>query len=554
MADDGYDYDLGKYSRRVSTSSEAAQLWFNRGLIWSYGFNHEEAIVCFEKALERDPSMAMAHWGIAYAIGPNYNKPWAAFDPGEQRAALARARAEITAAAECAGNAAPIEKALIAALAERWRHVADDFDPAHDAYADAMRPVYAAYSDDLDVCTLFAEALMNRTAWKLWDIKAGKPAEGASTVEARQVLETAFTLLGPKGARAHPGLLHLYVHLMEMSPHPELALNAGDVLADLVPDAGHLRHMPTHIDVLTGAYHDVVARNSAAISADKKFLERSGPFNFYSLYRCHNYHFKIYGAMFLGRFREAIGTADAMTATLPREFLMITSPPMADWAEAFVPLRQHVLIRFGRWREILAQDLPDDPVLYSVTTAMMRYARTVALAATGKVAEATAEREAFLAAYDRVPDSRMLFNNTCRDILKIAEAMLTGELEYRRGNHDVAFGHLRRAVELDDSLPYDEPWGWMQPTRHALGALLLEQGRADEAEAVYRADLGLDGTLPRACQHPDNVWSLHGLHECLVRRGERVESKLIKQRLDLAAARADVPVVSSCYCRLNHAA
>jgi tetratricopeptide (TPR) repeat protein len=148
----------------------------------------------------------------------------------------------------------------------------------------------------------------------------------------------------------------------------------------------------------------------------------------------------------------------------------------------------------------------------------------------------------------------MLFNNTCRDILKVAEAMLTGELEYRRGNHDVAFGHLRRAVELDDSLPYDEPWGWMQPTRHALGALLLEQGRADEAEAVYRADLGLDGTLPRACQHPDNVWSLHGLHECLVRRGERVESKLIKQRLDLAAARADVPVVSSCYCRLNHAA
>ena len=227
---------------------------------------------------------------------------------------------------------------------------------------------------------------------------------------------------------------------------------------------------------------------------------------------------------------------------------------MADWLEGFVPVKQHVLIRFGKWQEILDQALPEDRELYCVTTAMLRYARAVAHASTGKVDEAEQEREAFVAARDRVPEGRTLFNNTCLDILAVAEAMMTGEIEYRKGNFDAAFEHLNRAVELDDSLPYDEPWGWMQPTRHALGALLMEQGRLDEAEAAYRADLGLDGQLRRACWHPDNVWSLHGLHECLTRRGETVEVSHIKQRLDVAVARADVPIEASCFCRLERAA
>jgi tetratricopeptide (TPR) repeat protein len=312
--------------------------------------------------------------------------------------------------------------------------------------------------------------------------------------------------------------------------------------------------MPTHIDVLCGQYHDVVTRNSAAIAADRRFLERAGPMNFYSAYRCHNYHFKVYGAMSLGQYAPAMETAEEMVRTLPAELLRTGSPPMADWLEGFVPIKQHVLIRFGKWKEILEQPLPEDQDLYCVTTAMMRYARTVALASTGEVDAAGAEREAFIAARERVPGTRMLFNNTCLDILAVAEAMMTGELEYRRGNHEEAFAQLRRAVELDDGLPYDEPWGWMQPTRHALGALLMEQGRFDEAEATYRADLGLDGTLRRACQHPDNVWSLHGLYECLARRGETVEAPLIKQRLDLALARTDVPVKASCFCRLERAA
>lgn len=549
-------YDLGIYGWPITTKDPNAQLWFNRGMAWCYGFNHEEAIVCFERALEHDPSCAMAHWGIAYANGPNYNKPWEAFDDEDKRNSLERALAASAAAVNVAAGSTDIEQALIGALSKRYPSspAEEDFGPWNDAYANAMRDVHKAHSDDIDLCALFAEAIMNRTPWQLWDLVTGEPAEGADTLEALDVLETAFRELDAKGANRHPGLLHMYIHLMEMSPHPERALKAGDTLVDLIPDAGHLVHMPTHINVLCGHYHNVVARNSIAIVADRKFLERAGPMNFYSAYRCHNYHFKVYGAMFLGQYAPAMEAAEEMIQTLPSDLLKTGSPPMADWLEGFVPIKQHVLIRFGKWKEILEQPLPEDQELYCVTTAMMRYARTVAFASMDTVDAAEVERDAFLAARDRVPDSRMLFNNTCLDILAVAEAMMTGEVEYRRGNYDAAFEHLHRAVELDDTLPYDEPWGWMQPTRHALGALLMEQGRLDDAEAVYRADLGLDGTLRRACQHPDNVWSLHGLHECLTRRGESVEAAHVKQRLDMAVARSDVPIKASCFCRLERAA
>ena len=543
-------YDLGTFSRNVSTSSADAQLWFDRGLIWTYAYNHEEAIVCFEEALKADPDCAMAHWGIAYAIGPNYNKPWEAFEEDEKPDCLARAADAIGRASQLKDNVTTVERALIEAIQHRYPESPsiEDFAPWNDAFAAAMREVHREFSSDLDVSCFFAESIMNRTPWQLWDLPSGKPAEGADTLEAIDVLETALNDLD--GAWDHPGLLHMYIHLMEMSPHPERALRHGDRLATLVPDAGHLRHMSTHIDVLCGDYMNVVSRNSAAIVADRKYLERAGAENFYSVYRCHNYHFKIYGAMFLGQPGPALEASDELIATLPAETLR----PMADWFEAFVPMKQHVLIRFGMWQEILDQQLPDDADLFSVTTAMMHYARTVALSNSGRLDEAETEKDLFLAARDRVPESRMLFNNSCRDILQVAEQMLMGELEYHKGNHDVAFEHLRRSIELDDNLPYDEPWGWMQPTRHALGALLLEQNRYEEAEAVYRADLGLDSTLSRACQHPANVWSLHGLHECLTQRGDKAEAAIIKLQLDKAAARADVPIRASCYCRKKAAA
>ena len=538
-------FDLGTYSRKVTTQSAGSQMWFDRGLIWIYAYNHEEAISCFEKALAADPNCAIAHWGIAYAIGPNYNKSWEVFDEDEKQTCISRAQQAIDQANKLAAGLTAWEKALILAIAHRYPTNAtlEDFGHWNDAYADEMRMVYQSFSEDLDISCLFAEALMNRTPWALWDLKTGEPAEGANTLEAVAVLDRAFN--GVDGAWQHPGLLHMYVHLMEMSPHPERALRHGDALSTLVPDAGHLLHMPTHIDVLCGDYQNVVSRNHMAILADAKAVGLSGRENFYVVYRAHNYHFKIYGAMFLGQPSVALATAEALTGVISEDFLV----SMADWFEGFIPMKQHVLIRFGRWQSILDQTLPTNQSLYSVTTAMMRYARTVALANTGKLEEAEVERDLFYTALNKVPESRMLFNNTCLDILAVAEQMMLGELAYHKGEHEEAFDHLRRSVTIDDNLPYDEPWGWMQPTRHALGALLIEQKQFEEAETVYRADLGLDSTLSRACQHPGNVWSLHGLHECLVERGELIESKQVKLQLDKAKARAEVEIKASCYCR-----
>ncbi len=223
---------------------------------------------------------------------------------------------------------------------------------------------------------------------------------------------------------------------------------------------------------------------------------------------------------------------------------------MADFLESYISMKTHVQIRFGRWRDIIAEPLPQDQSLYCHTTASLHYAKAVAHAALNEVAESEAERVKFFEARANVADSRYIHNNRCIDLLDVAEQMLDGELEYRKGNYDIAFSHLQKAVELEDALPYDEPWGWIQPVRHALGALTLEQGRVEQAEQAYREDLGLAGDLPRACIHPNNIWSLQGLDECLRRRGagDTAEAKMIRQRLELAAARSDLPVGASCHC------
>lgn len=412
-----------------------------------------------------------------------------------------------------------------------------------------MAEVHRRHPDDLDVASLYADALMNLTPWQLWDRWTGEPTEGSRVLEARRVLEDA---LARPGGREHPGVLHFYIHLMEMSSEPQTALPAADRLRTLVPDAGHLVHMPTHLDVICGDYRRTVEWYFRAAEVDRKYVEHAGPLNFAALYRFHNLHFAAYGAMFMGAIGEALRACDALEDVLPEELVRIPSPPMADWLEAAVPMRMHVLVRFGQWDAILAAPLPDDRDLYATTAAVMLYAKGVAYATLGRVEEAQQIQQAFREAAAAVPESRMLFNNTVGDVLAIAYAMLAGELAYRMGRHDEAFDHLRRAVQLDDNLVYDEPWGWMQPARHALGALLLEQGRIEEAEEVYRADLGLDGKLPRACQHPGNIWSLHGYHECLTRLGKDEVAAVIGQQLEMALAYADVSVEGSCYCRLEH--
>jgi len=545
-------YDLGTHSFTVTTSSDVAQRWFDRGLMWCYGFHHEEAEVCFQRAADADPGCAMAYWGLAMVIGPDYNKRWDEFDPVDLAQAVPRAYAASRQAAALAESASPIEQALIGALTFRYQNdkPGDDLQRWIDDYAGVMRGVYEKYPDHFDVVTLFADALMNRTPWKLWDLSSGQVAEGADTLEAQRLLERAIAQMEEQALPWHVGVLHMYIHVMEMSPAPEKALKAADRIVGLVPDAGHLQHMASHIYVLCGQYQDVVRVNEMAIVGDRKYLDAEGPNNFYTSYRIHDYHFKAYGAMFMGQFQPAIEAAKELAATVPEDFLRIESPPMADWNEAYLTVVHHVLIRFGMWQEILELPLPHDPVLYSMTTAVTHYAKGVACAATGRVDEAEAERALFEAACGRVQETRKLFNNTCENILNVAREMLTGEIEYRKGNFEAAFAHLNKAVELDDDLPYNEPWGWMQPTRHALGALLLEQDRVDEAEAVYRADLGLDASLPRPCQHPDNVWALHGYHECLIKQERTQEAALVAPRLALAQARADRPISVSCFCRL----
>ncbi len=543
-------FDLGAFEFPITTDFFDAQLWFNRGLLWTYGYNHAEAVNCFEKAIEADPSCAMAHWGRAYAAGPNYNMPWRLFDKKTRAKALSIGHEASHEALALVTGVSAWEAALIRALPRRFpQDELSDINTMETwnlAFADTTRKALSAHPDNLEFRTIFVEALLNLTPWNMWNLQTGKPVEGAATLEAQSVLEEGMAQVD--GAMGHPGLLHLYVHLMEMSPIPEKALKAGDILRRLVPDAGHLIHMPTHIDVLCGHYQNVVDWNEAATKADMKYWRKNGPFNIYSGYRLHNYHFMIYGAMFLGQIEPALRAVRGAAETVPEEMLRVESPPMADFFEAYLSFEPHVLVRFGRWREATELALPKDQTLYATLTANVHYARAVGHAALGEVDEALREEDLYLAAMTRIPDARRLHNNKVSDLLAIGAEMLRGEILYRQGSHEEAFAALRRSVALDDALPYDEPWGWMQPTRHALGALLFEQGRTEEAEVAFREDLGLGGTLSRASVHPDNIWALKGLHDCLEARGETVEIVQLRQRLDLAQARADMAVAASCFC------
>lgn len=515
-------YNLGDFHHQVTTQSDEAQRWFDRGLAMCYGFNHEEAVRCFEKALAADTEMPMAHWGIAYALGPNINNML--IEP-----------AQIAQAAETLAKAKPrsesgLERKLIDALAKRYSaSVPENRDPLNQAYADAMRQVYAEHPNDPLVTTLFAESLMNLQPWLHWSPE-GEP--GPHTPEIRKVLEA-----GLKRWPNYPALCHLYIHAMEASPTPEAALPYANNLRDALPGQGHLLHMPTHIDIWIGDYEKVIAENQKAIAADKEFLRREGPLNFYSLYRIHNYHFLVYGAMFDGQSELALQAARDIKRQVPEEMVR----DQVDFLDAFMPTDLHVLVRFGRWEEILKQPEPADWL--PMSRSIWHYARAIAYASTDRVEEAEAEQDAFEEAMELVPDTSYLFQNPSINILGVAESMIAGEIAYRRGEYEDAFEHLRKAVRRDDALNYDEPWGWMQPARHALGALLLEQKHYDEAAEVYRDDLA---------RHPNNPWALHGLAECLEQQGKASEAAQCRRKFTAAAKRTDVSITRSCYCKLSN--
>ena len=512
--------DLRGYHFEVTTSSPAAQEYFDQGFILYYGFNHEAAIASFRQAVALDSGFAMAWWGQAISAGPNINNPF--MDSTAARNAWVASRR----AAELTGDVSPLEADLIGALTGRYAWPAPEDRKALDvAYADAMRDVWKKHPGQPDAGALFADALLNLRPWDLWR------EDGSPQPETPEIVKTLESVLSTWPD--HPGACHFYIHTVEGSPHPERAQAAAEVLRTRIPGAGHLVHMPSHIDIRTGRYDAAVRANLRGVSVDSSWARQGG---FYTLYRAHNYHFLAYAAMFDGRRELAMKAARDMVGQIPLE--LVREYP--DFLDGFIAVPIHVMVRFGMWEELIAE--PEPPADLVATRAFWHYGRTVAYAALGRVTEASTEFSLLKETFAAVPETRLIGNNPARTVLEVGLPMAEGELEYRRGNYQRAFSLLRESVGRDDALRYDEPWGWMMPVRHSLGALLLEQGRIEEAEQVYRKDLEV---------HPENGWALKGLAECLHRTGRHREAEETDTRFQATWARSDITIRSSCFCRTD---
>ena len=547
-------FNLGSHSRTISTASPEAQRWFDQGLNWCFAFNKAEGVKCFRKALEFDPECLMAHWGIAFGSGPFYNMTWRDHSEEEANNATGIAYEHIQRARALTHKATALEDWLVEALACRVQRPhsvpPEEFDRWDDDYAAELRRVYHQHRDDYDVVALFVEALIMRTPRRLWDVKTGLAARNSDVIEALEVCERAIEGAERQGKSRHPALLHLHIHILEMSNEPERAEASAVALATMCPDAGHMNHMPGHVYVLCGQYRKAQIASEQAIAANDKYLAYAGALTPYTTGCAHDLLLMMHASMFMGRYRDSIATADKLRGMLTKEVLGVKSrPKFSTSLEGYYSMSVHVMVRFGRWQEIIDAPLPDDPGLYLVSTTMHHYARGVAHASRKHFDEAERERQLFHDSLGRIPPERKVFNNRAHSILAVGEKMLDGELEYHKGNHERGYAHLREAVDRDDNLEYIEPWAWMHPPRHALAALLAEQGHYGEAEQVCRDDLGLSGRIQRCAQHPDNVWALHGLAECLQRRGEVKELADVQRRLSSAMALADVPIMSSCMCR-----
>ena len=552
-----YDFALGGWTREIATVSPEAQAWFDYGLNWTYAYNHEEAVACFRAALEHDPDCAMAWWGIAYAGGPFYNRPWIRYTGPEIAETLPLchdAAGEARRALDRAGKDRADERALIEAISTRYQSRNETshriLNRWHREFTDEMRKVYAAFPRDLDIVALFSEAAVTCTPRQLWNLETGRPNPDALTEEGIVVLETAIAEIEETGI-CHPGILHMYIHLMEMSPFPERALRSADMVRGLVADGGHVEHIAAHIYVLCGDYAQAVEQCRRAVRADDRYLRYAGPVNFYTTARCHDLHLYMYTAMFLGQYGTAIAAANRICTTATPELVASSYPFMASILDGYSAMRTHVYVRFGKWRELIQDHLPYSPEQTPIRVAMHYYGKGVAYSALGDIENAESAKIEFDRLLETIPEDAIFLSNSVRDILHVGKAMLEGELEYRKQNYELAFDALRLAVERDDKLNFTEPWAWMHPPRHALGALLVQQGRFEEAETVYRTDLGYTGDIARCSQHPDNVWALHGLLECVKRSGDSHEARLLRQKLTVALARTDLPITSSCFCRTH---
>jgi tetratricopeptide (TPR) repeat protein len=492
-----------------------------------YSFNHDEAIRSFERAARLDPQCAMAHWGIALSNGPHINNP--AMDEARSRAAwdaLQRARA-------LASACSPVERALIEALGARYADPARGplpLDPVaraplDRAYADAMRRVHESFPTDVEVGTLCAEALMDLRPWDLWAVDGSPRPE---TAEITTLLEGVLARQPD-----HPGANHLYIHAVEASPEPGRAEAAADRLRTLVPGSGHMVHMPSHIDVRTGRWRQAAEQNRAAMKVHDRYLKSSPKQGFYRAYMFHNTHFLAYTSMMSGRRADSIAAARQMMASIPEDFHRDFAPIV----DAYAAIEVEALMRFGDWRAILAE--PEPRASLPITRSMWRFARGVAMAAEHRSAEAREEQRRFREQVGRVPEGAMMAINPASKVLSIADLMLEGEILFSEGNADGAVARLREAAAIEDTLMYMEPPDWVQPVRHALGAILLEEGRPAEAIDVYREDLR---------RWPENGWSLYGMAEALEQLGRAAESTEFRARYRRAFEHADVDLAASCAC------
>jgi tetratricopeptide (TPR) repeat protein len=505
--------DLGHHHHPITTQSKLAQRYFDQGLTLCYGFNHNEAIRSFEGAAKVDPDCAMAWWGVAYAYGPNINMPM--LEP-----AVPKAWAALQKAVALRDKASPKEQAYIDALAKRYaENSPKDRAPLDQAYAEAMRQVAKQYPDDLDAQTLFAEALMDTSPWRYWQPDLTPKPNAA---EAIALVESVLARV-----RKHPGAEHLYIHLMEAGPYPEKAERSADLLGKFAPGAGHLVHMPSHTYVRVGRYHDASTANEKASRADESYLAQCLQQGMYpGGYYPHNVHFLWFACDLEGRSEDAIKAARKVSAYTTELRCGAIEGPRQRYL--------HLLAwaRFGHWDEILKD--PEPGADYPFDRAMWHYARGLAFAAKGKPDEAAREYASFaeLEKSEKViAMDNPYFPGT--KILAIGDEVLAGKIAGARGANDEMLAHLRKAVELQDAMPYMEPPYWYFSTRLALGAALLRAGKAAEAEGVFREDLK---------HFPENGWTLFGLEQSLQQQEKADEARKVHRQFNKAWKNADVPL------------
>jgi tetratricopeptide (TPR) repeat protein len=495
----------GDWHHPVSTKNAQAQAFFDQGLRLIYAFNHSEAIRSFQRGAELDPNLAMAYWGIAEAVGPNYN------DPASQDR-FVQAHAAIEKAQTLAADASESDKAYIAALAKRFpADPQSDLHAAAEQYRDAMRDVVKLFPDDLDAATLFAEAGMNLHPWGLWR-PDGTPEEGTEEIVA--TLESVI-----RREPNHFGAVHYYIHSVEASSSPERALAGANRLAQLAPAAGHIVHMPAHIYIRTGDYEAALKTNQKAALADQAYIKAGAPEGIYSMmYYSHNLHFIAMAAAMNGNYLESRRGAQMLAANVGPH--VKDMPPL----EGFMTVPLAVEVRFHKWNEILKAPQPD-PAMHTATL-FWHFARGLAFAGTGKLDEAEAEHKIVAEAEEKTPPDavfQMPVNNKTKDILKIAENVLGAKISLDKNDMDAAVNQLTAAVAVQDSLKYDEPQDWFYPVRESLGAVLLKIGDDAGAEEVFRADLE---------RNPRNPRSLFGLEQALKAQQRTYDAGFVRKQFD----------------------